>query len=136
MVNASLSEARYVVSEDSRLIEVCVVLDGLIQRELMVELFTMDSSAIGRCLLLLVAVQLLVIFVAALEDYETSNITIIFIPDSLDSRIICHSISIIFDNIVEEIEEFFISITTTDSGVQIIQSSASILVLDNSGKVV
>ena len=48
VVNISFEEARYNVNEEDGFIEGCVVLSGLIQREIMVDLFTFDGSAIGE----------------------------------------------------------------------------------------
>ena len=45
VVNASLNEVSYVVNEEERHIEGCVVLDGLIQREVVIQLSTLDSTA-------------------------------------------------------------------------------------------
>ena len=47
VVNASLTEVSYIVNEEDGLIEGCVVLDGLIQREVVIQLFSLDNTAIG-----------------------------------------------------------------------------------------
>ena len=48
VVNISFEEARYSVNEEDGFIEGCVVLSGPIQREITVDLFTFDVSAIGE----------------------------------------------------------------------------------------
>ena len=45
VVNASLNEVSYIVNEEEGFIEGCVVLDGLIQREVVIQLSTLDSTA-------------------------------------------------------------------------------------------
>ena len=50
MVNASLNEVIYIVNEEDRFLETCVVLDGVIQREVVIQLSTTDGSAIGSYL--------------------------------------------------------------------------------------
>ena len=47
VVNISFEEARYNINEEDGFIEGCVVLSGLIQREIMIDLLTFDGSAIG-----------------------------------------------------------------------------------------
>ena len=50
VVTASVNELSYIVNEDDGFIEACVVLDGLIQREVVIQLFTLDDTAIGNTL--------------------------------------------------------------------------------------
>ena len=45
VVNASLNEVSYIVNEEEGFIEACVVLDGLIQRDVVIQLSTLDSTA-------------------------------------------------------------------------------------------
>ena len=45
VVNASLNEVSYIVNEEEGFIEGCVVLDGLIQRDVVIQLSTLDSTA-------------------------------------------------------------------------------------------
>ena len=47
VVNASLNEVSNIVNEEEGYIEGCVVLDGLIQREVVIQLSTLDSTATG-----------------------------------------------------------------------------------------
>ena len=73
------------------------------------------------------------IFTAS-EDYNISSFPVIFVPDSLSSRSLCSNISIIFDGILEVVEDFFVTINSFDPSVLITQSSASVFIEDNSGK--
>ena len=50
VVNASVNKLGYIVNEDDGFIAACVVLDGLIQREVVIQLFTLDDTAIGNIL--------------------------------------------------------------------------------------
>ena len=58
---------------------------------------------------------------------------VIFVPDLLSSRSLCSNISVTFDDIVEDTEEFFVTINSSDSNVQIVQPSAPVFIIDNSG---
>ena len=58
---------------------------------------------------------------------------VIFVPDLLSSRSLCGNISVTFDDIVEDMEEFFVTINSSDSNVQIVQPSAPVFIIDNSG---
>ena len=51
VVNASMNELSYIVNEDDGFVEACVVLEGLIQREVVIQLFTLDDTAIGNILI-------------------------------------------------------------------------------------
>ena len=59
---------------------------------------------------------------------------VIFAPDSLSSRSLCGNISVTLDEIVEDTEEFFFTINSSDSNVQIVQPSAPVFIIDNSGE--
>ena len=47
-MEARLDRLNYTVSEDDGIIEVCVVLNGMIQRSVEFELSTEDNTAIGN----------------------------------------------------------------------------------------
>ena len=114
-----------------------MVLDGLIQREVIIQLFTLDDTAIGKIIIFFnknLYLYIYIFFVSASEDYDAANVSVIFVPDSSDSRSLCSNISVTLDDIVEDMEEFFIFINTTDSNVAILQPNASILIVDNTGK--
>ena len=68
------------------------------------------------------------------KDYEAVMFPVIFVPDSLSSRSLCGNISVTFDEIVENTEEFFVTINSSDSNVQIVQPSATVFIIDNSGE--
>ena len=59
---------------------------------------------------------------------------VIFVPDLLSSRSLCGNISVTFDEIVEDTEEFFVTINSSDSNVQIVQPSTPVFIVDNSGE--
>ena len=59
---------------------------------------------------------------------------VIFVPDLLSSRSLCGNISVTFDEIVEDTEEFFVTINSSDSNVQIVQPSIPVFIIDNSGE--
>ena len=73
-------------------------------------------------------------FTAVPEDYVSISFPVIFVPDSSSSRILCSNISITSDEIVEDTEEFFVTINSSDSNVRIVQPSAPVFIIDNSGE--
>ncbi len=48
MVNASFSEASYIVSESEGSVEVCLVLEGIIQKDVILLVEAINGSATGR----------------------------------------------------------------------------------------
>ncbi len=61
MVNATLSASSYFSNEETGMVEVCVALAGETDREITIQLFTEDDSAISKyfCLLMKVLISLL-----------------------------------------------------------------------------
>ena len=59
---------------------------------------------------------------------------VIFAPDLLSSRSLCGNISVTLDEIVEDMEEFFVTINSSDSNVRIVKPSAPVFIIDNSGE--
>ena len=53
--------------------------------------------------------------IAASEDYVAASFSVTFVPDFSDSRILCGNISITFDEIVEDMEEFRVYINSVSS---------------------
>ena len=137
VVNASLNEVSYIVNEEEGFIEGCVVLDGLIQRDVVIQLYTFDSTATGmyyNLFELVTDTSLYIPCISAPEDYEAAIFPVIFAPDLLSSRSLCGNISVTFDEIVEDMEEFFVTINSSDCNVQIVQPSTPVFILDNSGE--
>ena len=60
--------------------------------------------------------------------------SVVFVPDSSNSRSLCDNISITLDKVVEDMEEFLIFISTSDPSVVISQPNASIFIVDSSSK--
>ena len=73
-------------------------------------------------------------FYLAPEDYRAESLPIIFLPDTVSSHIECVTISILFDELLENMESFNIFISTPDSAVQIARPYASVLIVDNTSK--
>ena len=48
VVRGFLDQDSYTVREEVGVVEVCVVLDGFIEREVVISLFTVDGTAIGN----------------------------------------------------------------------------------------
>lgn len=74
------------------------------------------------------------LFISAPEDFVSAIVPVVFAPDFLNSRSLCGNITIIFDEIVEDSEEFLVVINSSDPGVQITQPSAPVFIMDNSSK--
>ena len=72
--------------------------------------------------------------VTASEDFEASSFPITFVPDSLNNHTVCVNISIVFDDIVEVLEDFILFINSSDSSVQIPQPNVSVFIFDNSSE--
>ena len=47
VINVGLSESRYTNSEENGSVPICVLLDGLLQRPVSIQLFGIDGSATG-----------------------------------------------------------------------------------------
>lgn len=54
--------------------------------------------------------------------------------DTSSSRMVCINTSIIDDTVVEEVESFTVSVSTTDTAVTISPSSATVIIIDNDGE--
>ena len=78
--------------------------------------------------------KLFTLFVTASEDFEASSFPITFVPDSLNNHTVCVNISIVFDDIVEVLEDFIFFINSSDSSVQIPQPNVSVFIFDNSSE--
>ena len=72
--------------------------------------------------------------IAVSEDYIASSSQVTFNPDISSTRQFCSNITIISDDILEDVEEFLIFIDSSDSGVQITQLNASVFIVDNNGE--
>ena len=73
-------------------------------------------------------------FITESEDYEASSFPVTFVSDSSSSRSLCFNVSIIFDDSVEDMEEFHTFINSSDTNVRITQSNSTVIIVDNSGK--
>ena len=72
-------------------------------------------------------------FDAAPQDYTASSFQVIFFPDSSIRRNLCVNISISSDGNLEDTEEFFIYINSSDSSVFITQPNVSVEIVDSNG---
>ncbi len=68
------------------------------------------------------------------NDYDNVYWQVTFGSDSVDSRRVCRNISVVFDDVVEDVEEFLVSVSSLTSNVQIMESNASIIIQDSSSK--
>ena len=68
------------------------------------------------------------------SDYSPAIFSLVFLPDISMSHIQCRNISVAADEVVEDTEEFFVNISSTDSSVRILIPTSSVIVVDNSSK--
>jgi len=54
--------------------------------------------------------------------------------DTSSSRMVCINTSIVDDTVVEEVESFTVSVSTTDTAVTISPSSATVIIIANDGE--
>ena len=73
------------------------------------------------------------LFFKTVNEYEPVNSTLVFNADSLTSRRICRNLSINADTVLEEIEPFTLTLSTSDPAVQTPQSSAVVHIMDSNG---
>ncbi len=127
----------YLVSEDNGFIEVCVVLDGIIERNVEMELTTDNGTATGIKLL---KTDLLILIVP--NNLDSSDYTsvvsfpLIFTPSDPIGVLMCANITIILDSVVENTESFLVVLSSSDPAVVLTQSTATatVIILDNSSK--
>lgn len=68
------------------------------------------------------------------DDYEGIAVSLTFTADEVGSREECTNVSIVNDQLVEEIESFAVFINSSDTSVSIGRDNSSIILLDSSGK--
>ena len=93
-------------------VELCVNLTGQLEREVEVQLSTVEGVAIAG------------------EDYQNLSQPLTF----LEQELICRGLEIFRDFDVENSEEFTASISSTDSAVNITVSTTNITILDSNRK--
>ena len=74
------------------------------------------------------------LFILAISDYMNIQLPITFLPDDSASRIMCNNISLVMDELVENMEEFLITLSTLDDAVNIVQRNATVALIDSSSK--
>ena len=86
------------------------------------------------CVLLGAEIYVINFSYIAPDDYSSIDIAVVFIPDDLPSRNLCENISIATDLVVENTEVFTLSLTTTDSAVNLQLESSPVNITDDSGQ--
>jgi len=135
VVQVSLDEASYDVAEGDGFISGCVVLKGLIERNVTVNLFTENNTATGiyRVLTVPDVLKLNCYLLLEPEDYLAVSIPVIFSPDGLRSRMLCGNITIVDDTVLENTEVFSVTLNTSDTFVEFVQQSSPVNIEDNDG---
>ena len=64
-------------------------------------------------------------------DYTATTMTVVFGPEESVKTV---SVSIEDDDVLEELEMFFVTLTTTDTRVALFNSSARVSIVGNNGK--
>jgi hypothetical protein len=130
-----MEQPRYSVDEADGTVEVCVVLEGMLEIDVAIDFFTEDISATGISNVKISGVDpFMTIFSLASLDYVPTSDTLIFLADEFTSRRIWRNISVIPDEVVENTETLSVSVDTFESNVIISRLNATVTLLDNSGK--
>ena len=114
VATAFFEQADYSVSEADLSVQVCVVLETALARNLTISLFTQDSTAMA-------------------EDYQAMELNLTFVPDLVTSRTECVNISISADEVVEDSESFDVLIVSSDPVVFSVNET-TVAILDDSSK--
>ena len=110
-VNVTFERSTYVVFESNQAVRVCVILTGQLLRPVSFSLTTIPSTAHDD------------------NNDFTEFATNILTENSGDH---CVNIGIMFDNVVENTEDLTVRLSTDDFAVNIVQSTANIMILDSS----
>ena len=65
-------------------------------------------------------------------DFNSLNTTLIFLPDI--TRLACAIVEIQDDDILESSEDFFVVLSSNDPGVDVVPSTATVLIVDDDCK--
>ncbi len=135
-MNVTFNEDSFTVTEADGFVETCIVLEGLIERDVVVNVSTLDLTAKGIHSYNQYKEKnsISLYFLIAPNDYFVSASDVTFVPDSVAIRQLCSNVSIVVDNIVENSEIFQLILATSDSGVNILVPNVFVTITDNSSK--
>ena len=114
MAEVFLNESSIVVSEEEGSVDVCIVLEGELDRDISVDLDVMMDTADSR-------------------DFESSRLVYTFVSGSLAGSTVCNAVGISRDGVVEDRERFVVEIQPIpeDSAVDITRNKAEIFIKDS-----
>ena len=115
VVSVEFAEASYTESEASMSVELCVNLTGQLEREVVVQLSTVDGGD-----------------ATAGEDYLSLTETLTFVEHQ---ESICRHLVILNDSLIENNEIVMISLSSNDSAVNVTSSTINVLILDSNSKI-
>lgn len=118
MVNVSFKNNVYAVNEADKIVGICVCLTGELEREVTIQLTTIEGTAMNG------------------SDYiEVVKEERVFQPTSqTDNLEECWDIVLVDDNILEENETFSVTLTINDTSVDFNGSTAEVVITDNDCK--
>ena len=112
-----MTNTTFVVTEgDGAFVEVCArVFDGMLERNAVVTLQTMDGSAVSQ---------------GTEPDYQSLSVQLIFMPSMTE---ICQNVIITNDEFYEDPEDLTVRLTTVDPDVILIPDVGTITIVDEEG---
>ena len=112
-----MTNTTFVVTEgDGAFVEVCArVFDGMLERNAVVTLQTMDGSAVSQ---------------GTEPDYQSLSVQLTFTPSMTE---ICQNVIIINDEFYEDPEDLTVRLTTEDPDVMLMPDMGTITILDEEG---
>lgn len=129
-IRVGFNPQQYTVEEGVNNVEVCVVLDLILQRDgVAVQVTTSDSSAMSKSPISHLLHQLQPNDSAGGQDYTSLNQTLVF---NSGQQQMCVDIGILDDSLTEPPELFFVNLESL-TGEEIFGSPAEVVIFDNDG---
>ena len=155
-VNVSISMTNSVVSEEDMSVEFCVMVVGLLDKIVNINVDSNNGSAIGKCILIFFSVYTYTVQVLYVYLIQYPNIMSLFrtvilmfvsntiIAEGMDYKGLhvelhlngtattaCVNVTILEDEILEVLESFFVVLSTTDPAVNIMERNTEVVIQDN-----
>ena len=134
MVVVEFLQLSLAVGEGDGEVEVCVIIRGQTERNISVTVSAMSGTASGRHARFHIIVNEPVIISINIsdEDFHTFTTDLTYTPSLDRNQTLCVNITIMDDSILENEEDFTVSISSTDSSV-ITGPPSTISIIDNDG---
>lgn len=134
-------QTEFSVDEDGseRTVQVCVVLEGEISRQVSATISTQPGTA-GRKLIILSHYEIGTLYKGCscswlVDDFESVKKDVTFVPvDGSRNQIHCFNVSVQADKLVEGDENFSLSMSSSDAAVILSITTAMVTITENDGK--